>query len=218
MGVTSTANDKEIVQAYRKKILEVHLDKIVPGQDSDLCYSTIEAYRVLSNRKLRAKYDIQRDPSHKAGEEFIPAGYICYDVGQSQMSKRVLKNIFDWKEEFDATHLSDNYFECFSSLMGQVLEVEEKQTAKALKDKEETFCCSVCDKEYSSETLHWEDVLQPYIVMFAGDSNPKDLNLGGVGPLLTYFEKLCGSTSFHWEPRSLPSTILGLWASEEWCK
>lgn len=220
LGVTSTATPEEIVKAYRKKILEVHLDKAAPGQDSDICYKTIEAYRILSNRNLRTKYDIQRDPSYKMQEKFIPAGYICYDVGQNQMSKRFLKNITEWKEEFDALlnangdGVSDNYFECFSGLMGQVLEIEENETAKALKDKEEEYICTVCDKSFSSETLHWEQILHPYITMFSSDDS--SVNNGGLEPLLKYFKKILDPTHFEWEPRSLPKEPLGIWCSEEW--
>jgi hypothetical protein len=213
LDVPSTATSDEIKAAYRKRILQVHLDK--QNDDSDLCYKTIEAYRVLSDRNLRAKYDIQRDPAYKASEKFMPAGAICYDIGRSQLSKRVLDSISEWKKEFEHSSssegFSDNYFPCFSTLMGQVIEEESKSVSAddPSSSSDTSYLCPICDKTFVTETHHWDEVLSPYINMFASDKS-------GLGTVLMYFEGLLGTEHFNWEPRHLPSRLLGIWGSEDW--
>ncbi|CAL8118280.1 unnamed protein product [Orchesella dallaii] len=217
LGVSSTATQDEVTRAFRKKILQVHLDKMGPDEDTELCYLTIEAHRILSDKALRAKYDVERSSSkdYKAQEEeFIPAGYICYDVGHQQMSRQLLESISNWTSEYDksADELSDNYFQCFSQLVTNALcdnEEGDQSTGHGQSGGMSYHYCPTCDKRFVTETQHWDLVINPYRAMFFSDQQ-------GVQALMAYFQGLLGTQLFNWEPRYLPSRVLGIWESPEW--
>lgn len=201
LGVSSTATQDEIKKAFRERILQVHLDKMAPDEDTEICYLTIEANRILSDKTLRQKYDVERSSSkeYKAGEErFIPAGYICYDVGHQQMSRQLLDNISSWSREYSGRkgELEDNYFHCFQQIMEQV-GAEDEETGRMIMDtldSRESYYCPVCDRRFVSETQHWDMVINPYTGIFFSDQQ-------GVPALMQYFEGLIGSDLFNWEVR-----------------
>lgn len=214
LGVPSTATQEEITKAFRKKILQVHLDKMGPEDDTELCYLTIEAHRILSDKALRQKYDVERSSSkdYKAQDEkFVPAGYICYDVGHQQMSRQLLDSITSWTSEYEKCpgELSDNYFNCFSQIMSQVM--DDDKNDNALRDgsagklqpsqldqnfhqQKSYYYCPVCDKRYVTETHHWDTMINPYRMMFFSDQQ-------GIAALNAYFQSLIGQNMFEWEMR-----------------
>lgn len=204
LGVPSTATPEEITKAFRKKILHVHLDKMGPEDDTELCYLTIEAHRILSDKALRAKYDVERSSSkdYKAQEaNFVPAGYICYDVGHQQMSRQLLDSITNWTSEYEkcASELSDNYFNCFSQIMAQVMNDDngDRKNDKSLPKQpyqQNHFYCPICDKKYVTETQHWDSVINPYMAMFFSDQQ-------GIAALNAYFQGIIGQNMFDWEVR-----------------
>lgn len=58
LGVSKTANDKEIKAAYRKKAIQYHPDKNPGNKEAeDKFKEAAEAYEVLSNPEKRARYD-----------------------------------------------------------------------------------------------------------------------------------------------------------------
>jgi len=59
LGVTRNADIKQIKLMYRLKARELHPDK---GGDPEAFKKLAEAYRVLSNAKLRARHDKGEDP------------------------------------------------------------------------------------------------------------------------------------------------------------
>lgn len=202
LGVPSTATQEEITKAFRKRILVVHLDKQGPADDSETCYLTIEAHRILSDKGLRQKYDVERSSSkeYKASDEkFTPAGYICYDVGHQQMSRQLLDSISNWTTEYEkcGSELSDNYFNCFSTIMTHVMSSNEdpvKNKEGIMEGNETSYYCPVCDKKYVSEAHHWDSTINPYRAMFFSD-------LEGIGALTGYFQGIIGEKIFDWEVR-----------------
>ncbi|CAG8452086.1 9365_t:CDS:2 [Acaulospora colombiana] len=71
LGVPRTANKKDIKRAYRKLAQEWHPDKyrgdLTPEQVDSKMSSINEAYEVLSDDDLRAKYDNGEDPNDPNG-------------------------------------------------------------------------------------------------------------------------------------------------------
>ena len=57
LGVQRSASDKEIKNAYRKQARQYHPD-VNPSEDAKEKFQTInEAYAVLSDESMRARYD-----------------------------------------------------------------------------------------------------------------------------------------------------------------
>ena len=58
LGVDKTADDKQIKSAYRKLSLKFHPDKNPGNKEAEEKFKEVsEAYRVLSNKDLRQRYD-----------------------------------------------------------------------------------------------------------------------------------------------------------------
>ena len=70
LGVSRTATSKEIKSAYRKLALQWHPDKVKEDQkeEAEKKFQDIgEAYEVLSDEELRAKYDRGEDVFENQG-------------------------------------------------------------------------------------------------------------------------------------------------------
>ncbi|MER3570235.1 MAG: hypothetical protein C4348_01340 [Patescibacteria group bacterium] len=65
LGVPENADEETIKKAFRELAKKYHPD--VPGGDADKFKEILEAYRVLSDKKLRAEYDTQRRWQTKTG-------------------------------------------------------------------------------------------------------------------------------------------------------
>lgn len=73
LGVSKTADDKEIKSAYRKAALEWHPDKHKGDKTAEEKFKEInEAYSVLSDKKKRQQYDTFGDTSGASG---FPGGF-----------------------------------------------------------------------------------------------------------------------------------------------
>ena len=58
LGVSKTASEKEIKDAYRKTALKYHPDRNPDNKDAEAKFKeAAEAYEVLSNADKKAKYD-----------------------------------------------------------------------------------------------------------------------------------------------------------------
>ncbi|MDT7868308.1 MAG: DnaJ domain-containing protein [Candidatus Pacebacteria bacterium] len=79
LGVPENASEEEIKRAFRELAKKYHPD--VPGGDAEKFKEILEAYRVLSDPKLRKEYDVQRKWKTKAGFDFAPGGFtFSYDL------------------------------------------------------------------------------------------------------------------------------------------
>ncbi len=58
LGVPENASEEEIKKAFRELAKKYHPDR--PGGDAEKFKKIVEAYRVLSDRKLRQEYDQKR--------------------------------------------------------------------------------------------------------------------------------------------------------------
>ncbi|MER3407121.1 MAG: heat-shock protein, partial [Patescibacteria group bacterium] len=65
LGVPENADEETIKKAFRELAKKYHPD--VPGGDAEKFKEILEAYRVLSDKKLRAEYDTQRRWQTKTG-------------------------------------------------------------------------------------------------------------------------------------------------------
>lgn len=64
LGVSSSATDKEIKQAFRKKSLQCHPDKFPNNKAKEQEFKNLsEAYQTLSDKKLRSSYDSKNSSS-----------------------------------------------------------------------------------------------------------------------------------------------------------
>lgn len=72
LGIARNANAREIKRAYRKLALEYHPDKVAEGdrEEAETKFQEIaEAYEVLSDDELRAKYDRGEDVSSQGQQQ-----------------------------------------------------------------------------------------------------------------------------------------------------
>jgi molecular chaperone DnaJ len=78
LGVPEYASEEEIKKAFRELAKKYHPD--VPGGDAEKFKEILEAYRVLSDPKLRKEYDVQRKWKTKAGFDFTPEGLLFLTI------------------------------------------------------------------------------------------------------------------------------------------
>ncbi|MFH1720185.1 MAG: molecular chaperone DnaJ [Patescibacteria group bacterium] len=75
LGVSKSANDNEIKQAYRKLALKYHPDKHKGDKDAEKKFKDInEAYQVLSDKQKRSQYD-QFGSAGFSGQGGFPGGF-----------------------------------------------------------------------------------------------------------------------------------------------
>ena len=76
VGVSKSANDKEIKKAYRKKAMLLHPDKYKgPKEEAEEKFKELnEAYSVLSDEKKRQQYDHQRQFGDGPRVQFFHSG------------------------------------------------------------------------------------------------------------------------------------------------
>ncbi|RLV93010.1 Chaperone protein DnaJ [Spathaspora sp. JA1] len=72
LGITKDADEREIKSAYRKMTLKYHPDKykgndLTPEEIEKKMQEINQAYEVLSNEELRARYDMGDDPNDNSG-------------------------------------------------------------------------------------------------------------------------------------------------------
>lgn len=73
LGVPENASPEEIKKAFRELAKKYHPD--APGGDQEKFKEILEAYRVLSDPKLRKEYDAQRKWQTKTGFDFTSPGF-----------------------------------------------------------------------------------------------------------------------------------------------
>src|SRR5262245_50970292 len=68
LGVTRTATEAELKQAYRKLAIQYHPDKNPNNQQAEEKFKEInEAYQVLSSAEMRSRYDAYGHAGVSAG-------------------------------------------------------------------------------------------------------------------------------------------------------
>jgi len=97
LGVPENASEEEIKKAFRELAKKYHPD--VPGGDAEKFKEILEAYRVLSDPKLRKEYDLQRKWNTKVGFDFTPEGFTFSSDFFSDLEDYLRKVFFE--EDFE---------------------------------------------------------------------------------------------------------------------
>lgn len=192
LGVASNATDDEIRTAFRARILQSHHDKnpdepsdlcydlieayrILSNHETRVKYDIKrdKETRVLSDKELIEKYkteipfDEEVTPELIAKfrklddlkrkeelEVFIPSGAICYKA--DTLSGKFKSDILKWQNQFQSETVRDNFFDVYEKIVTKVEEVGIPFVPT------KNFSCELCQRDFPSETHHWESVLVPY--------------------------------------------------------
>ena len=100
LGVDKNADEKQIKSAYRKLALRFHPDKNPGNKEAEEKFKDIsEAYRILSDKDLRQRYDM----FGTVDENFSGNGMNAEDI---------FKELTQASEEWDKTKTFDDENEC----------------------------------------------------------------------------------------------------------
>ena len=97
LGVPEDANDETIKKAFRELAKKYHPDR---GGNPEKFKKIVEAYRILSDKKLRAEYDRKRKWQSTFTFEFGDLNeYLRKHFFGDNLFEEIFKNIFTFEDE-----------------------------------------------------------------------------------------------------------------------
>lgn len=146
LGVSKTASEKEIKDAYRKKTLKYHPDRYASkskeeAQDAEKRFKEInEAYTVLSNPEKKRAYDQFGDPNAAGHNPFEGFGGQGFDQGDFPDLNDILNSFFGGGgQQQKANFRGDDLGYTLSLSLEEAAEGVEKTISVSKKDP-----CEVC--------------------------------------------------------------------------